>query len=126
MNVSTSSSSQKLNLKLINLFKNGCDKMQSKHLWKKGKEMVIIILTLFLLSLDVLKKDTRRLNQLYVDQSIVQVEDAGEVLENVLLDQVVHKVLVKLLRVYGVLGNISNDLDDHLLVSLSDHNILRG
>ena len=88
--------------------------------------MVIRILTLFLLSLDVLKKDTRRLNQLYVDQSIVQVEDAGEVLENVLLDQVVHKVLVKLLRVYGVLGNISNDLDDHLLVSLSDHNILRG
>ena len=100
--------------------------MQSKHLWKEGKELIIRILTLFLLSLDVLKKDTRSLNQLYVDQSIVQVEDAGEVLENVLLDQVVHKVLVKLLRVYGVLGNISNDLDDHLLVSLSDHNILRG
>ena len=100
--------------------------MQSKHLWKEGKETIIRILTLFLLSLDVLKKDTCRLNQLYVDQSIVQVEDAGEVLENVLLDQVVHKVLVKLLRVYGVLGNISNDLDDHLLVSLSDHNILRG
>ena len=77
-------------------------------------------LTLLLLSLDVLQEDARGLDQLDVDQPVVEVQNALKRLEHVLLDQVVQKVLVELLRVDGVLRDVPNDLHHHLLVALRD------
>ena len=61
------------------------------------------------------------MNELNVDKSVVLVEDAGEVFEDILLDHVVHKVFVELLGVDGVLGNVAYDLHHHLLVALGNH-----
>lgn len=53
------------------------------------------VLTLFLFSLDILQKYARCLDQLNIHQSIVQIQNASEVLEDILLDEVVHEILVE-------------------------------
>ena len=65
---------------------------------KVDKENALFIaLTFLFLTLYVLEKNACRLDQLNVDESVVLIEDAGKVLEDILLNHVIHEVFVELL-----------------------------
>ena len=76
---------------------------------------------------DVLQKDTRGLNELYVDIPIVVIQNANKMFHHVLLAEQIEIWSLVLFRKDNILSKISNNFDVKVLIPLVDfHYVLEA